>query len=421
MRLSRRVPFVCIRVMRKIRTVELFAGVGGFRLGLEQASSRFQTVWANQWEPSMTEQWAYECYIKHFGSSSTHIYKDITTIDKEKLPDHDLLVGGFPCQDYSIAKKGTKGLDGEKGALWWQIDDVLCQKRPSYVLLENVDRLIRSPAKQKGRDFSLILRCFYEKGYAAEWRVINAADYGQAQRRRRVFLLAYRNSTEIFKDFAEESCKHGLKGMHSYVMTHGILARAFPVSGHDRFYLDDWIDEFRYEGVAQLAQKQSVFFYNAGVMMNGRVYSVDVVPQRECYIPLEAILQHGNLKERYFLNESDLPRWRYMKGAKHERRYRKDGSIYYFSEGAVSFPEPLCKPSRTILTSESRINRTSHVVIDPDTQKMRTLTPIECERLNGFPDGWTEGMPEYMRYFAMGNALVVPLIKRIGEILDKTT
>lgn len=200
--------------MTEIRIVELFAGVGGFRLGLEKVSDRFQTVWANQWEPSMEDQWAFRCYAKHFGESHNHVCKDIAAIDKDKIPDHDLLVGGFPCQDYSIAKKGAKGIEGKKGVLWWQIDEILDRKRPSYVLLENVDRLIRSPAKQKGRDLSIILRCFYEKGYAVEWRVINAADYGQAQRRRRTFLLAYHNDTGIFKRFAEEVCQYGVKRMH---------------------------------------------------------------------------------------------------------------------------------------------------------------------------------------------------------------
>ncbi|MBC5722066.1 Modification methylase HhaI [uncultured Clostridium sp.] len=407
--------------MEKIRTVELFAGVGGFRLGLEQASERFQTVWANQWEPSTEDQWAFRCYAKHFGESHNHVCKDIAAIDKDKIPDHDLLVGGFPCQDYSIAKKGAKGIEGKKGVLWWQIDEILDKKRPLYVLLENVDRLIRSPAKQKGRDLSIILRCFYEKGYAAEWRVINAADYGQAQRRRRTFLLAYHNDTEIFKQFAEETCRYGVKRMHTHVMTDGVLAKAFPVSGHGRSYLDNWIDEFSYEDMASLSREQSVYFYNAGAMMNGRIYSVDVVPEIEHCIPIRDILQDGEIDSRYFIKEEDLPRWRYMKGAKNELRHRKDGSTYCFSEGVVAFPEPLDRPSRTMLTSESNVSRTSHVVVDPQTKKLRTLTPVECERLNGFPDGWTEGMPERMRYFTMGNALVVPLVSAIGKIINDIT
>ena len=139
--------------MGTIRTVELFAGVGGFRLGLESASDRFKVIWANQWEPSMREQYAFECYAAHFGSQKYHVCQDIAKA-KIDVPDHDLLVGGFPCQDYSIMKKNSAGIKGAKGALWWQIDDILREKRPKYVLLENVDRLIRSPAKQSGRDFS---------------------------------------------------------------------------------------------------------------------------------------------------------------------------------------------------------------------------------------------------------------------------
>lgn len=231
--------------MKTIRTVELFAGVGGFRIGLESASDRFKVIWANQWEPSMREQYAFECYTTHFGNKKYHVCQDIAKA-KIDVPDHDLLVGGFPCQDYSIMKKNSAGIKGTKGTLWWQIDDILREKRPKYVLLENVDRLIRSPAKQSGRDFSIILRCLYEKGYAVEWRVINAADYGYAQRRRRTFIMAYHNQTEIFRNFAEAVCVQGLKSMHKHVMENGILAKAFPVQNHSRSYVESWIDELEY-------------------------------------------------------------------------------------------------------------------------------------------------------------------------------
>lgn len=400
--------------MEPIRVVELFAGVGGFRLGLERASERFQVVWANQWEPSMREQYAFDCYTAHYGTSANHVCKDIALV-KDSIPDHDLLVGGFPCQDYSVAKKGAAGIEGPKGILWWQIDDIVREKRPLYILLENVDRLIRSPAKQRGRDFSIILRCLYEKGYAVEWRVINAADYGQAQRRRRTFILAYRNDTQIFKTFAEDACIRGLKAFHQQVMTDGVFAKAFPVASHSRAYTESWIDELAYEDTSALSAQQRAYLHNAGVMMNGRIYSVDVRPRIESFIPLRAILETGPVDEHFFLREEDMPRWRYAKGAKHEPRRRRDGRTYYFSEGAVAFPEPLDKPSRTMLTSEGQVGRSSHAVQDPSTGRLRLLTPVECERLNGFPDNWTAtGMPERMRYFVMGNALVVPLVTRTG-------
>lgn len=403
--------------MGTIRTVELFAGVGGFRLGLESASDRFKVIWANQWEPSMREQYAFECYTAHFGSQKYHVCQDIAKA-KIDVPDHDLLVGGFPCQDYSIMKKNSAGIEGTKGALWWQIDDILREKRPKYVLLENVDRLIRSPAKQSGRDFSIILRCLYEKGYAVEWRVINAADYGYAQRRRRTFIVVYHNQTEIFRNFAETVCVQGLKSMHKHVMENGILAKAFSVQSHSRSYVESWIDELEYADISTVSRNQRVYLYNAGVMMNGRIYSVDVTPQRVEATPLKDILETDPVDEHYFLRTEDMPRWTYCKGAKREKRQRRDGSQYYFSEGSVQFPESLNKPSRTMLTSESQVGRTSHVVRDPMTDCLRVLTPIECERLNGFPDDWTDtGMPERMRYFCMGNALVVPLVKRIGDAL----
>jgi DNA (cytosine-5)-methyltransferase 1 len=404
----------------EIRTVELFAGVGGFRLGLESASADFKFVWANQWEPSMYEQHAFHCYTTHFGDKPYHVCKDIAKA-KFDVPDHDLLVGGFPCQDYSIMKKNSAGIEGSKGVLWWQIDDILREKRPKYVLLENVDRIIRSPAHQCGRDFSIILRCLYEKGYAVEWRVINAADYGYAQRRRRTFILAYHNQTKRFCDLAEGVCIRGLKHMHKYVMEDSIFAKAFPVADHSRSFTESWIDEIEYPDIPDVSSHQKTYLYNAGVMMNGRIYSVDVTPRYEKPIPLKDILEQAPVDEHYFLHEKDMPQWIYAKGAKNEQRKRRDGSTYWFSEGSVQFPEPLDKPSRTMLTSESQVGRTSHVVVDKTTGHLRTLTPIECERLNGFPDNWTNtGMPERMRYFCMGNALVVPLISQIGKALVTT-
>lgn len=403
--------------METIRTVELFAGVGGFRLGLQAASDSFDVIWANQWEPSMREQYAFDCYTAHFGSGTHHVCQDIAKA-KVNIPDHDLLVGGFPCQDYSIMKKNSAGIEGSKGVLWWQIDDILRGKRPKYVLLENVDRIIHSPAKQCGRDFSIILRCLYEKGYAVEWRVINAADYGYAQRRRRTFIMAYHNQTQVFRDFAEAVCINGLKSMHKQVMEQGILAKAFPVQNHSRSYIEDWVDELQYADIPDISKEQRVYLYNAGVMMNGRIYSVDVHPCMVSPTPIRDILENSPVEARFFLREEDMEQWRYAKGSKREMRRRRDGSQYFFSEGSVKFPEPLNKPSRTMLTSESQIGRTSHVVQDQTTGRLRVLTPTECERLNGFPDGWTDtGMPERMRYFCMGNALVVPLVTKISSAL----
>ena len=171
---------------RILRVAELFAGVGGFRIGLEKAGHN--TVWANQWEPKTKVQHAYNCYVEHFGDFPD-LNTDINKVNKYSIPDHDLLVGGFPCQDYSVATTRAKGIAGIKGVLWWDILDVVKAKKPSYILLENVDRLLKSPVIRRGRDFGVILSCLLNEDYVVEWRVINAADYGFPQKRRRVFIL----------------------------------------------------------------------------------------------------------------------------------------------------------------------------------------------------------------------------------------
>lgn len=403
----------------EIKTVELFAGVGGFRLGLEKASKRFKTVYMNQWEPIDVHQNAFKCYESNFGKSKNNICKDIANIIDE-IPEHDLLVAGFPCQDYSIAKKNSKGILGKKGALWWKINEIIENKRPTCVFLENVDRLIVSPSKQKGRDFSVILRCFYEAGYAVEWRVINAADYGQAQRRRRTFIVAYRNDTEQFKSIAKLSRCLGSIGFHNFLIKHSVLSHAFPVYNKRGLRSGKIINENEYFNMEELFNRIKLNYYNSGAMVNGWVYSEEVVPICETSIPLSDILVNERVDEKYFLKNSDLPKWKYLKGAKSEYRTSFSGKKYYFQEGRVAFPDVLNRPARTMLTSESSISRSSHVVVDKTTNRLRTLVPEECERLNGFPDGWTAMIEEKYRYFTMGNALVVPIVTRIGKILEKT-
>ena len=160
-------------------TCELFAGVGGFRLGFDHLNSGWQTTWFSQWEPGAKTQWAHDCYVQHYGDCADmrgeyHTGEDISVMDKNAIPDHSLLVGGFPCQDYSVAHSlsSSKGIEGKKGVLWWQIRDILIAKKAPFCLLENVDRLLKSPAKQRGRDFGIILACLAELGYSAEWRVV---------------------------------------------------------------------------------------------------------------------------------------------------------------------------------------------------------------------------------------------------------
>ncbi|MEG0005542.1 MAG: DNA (cytosine-5-)-methyltransferase [Peptostreptococcaceae bacterium] len=385
---------------------ELFAGVGGFRLGLEKSSKEWNTVWANQWEPGKKVQHAFDCYCTNFGRTDNHVNIDIAQVNKSDIPDHNLLVGGFPCQDYSVARTGAQGINGIKGVLWWEIREILEVKSPKFVLLENVDRLLKSPAKQRGRDFAVMLACFNDLGYTVEWRVINAAEYGFAQRRRRVFIFAYKNITnysELIKKVNYEDI----------INKKGFFASTFPIEECKN--ID--VKQFVYKDIYDVSENFVYEFCNSGIMTGGEIATAKVTPKYEDPITIRQILE-SNVDEGYYLG-SELSKWQYLKGAKKIERTSSTGHSYIFSEGPIAFPDPIDKPARTMLTSESSINRSTHVIEDPETKQLRLLTPLEAERIQGFNDNWTNtGMPQKFRYFCMGNALVVGVVERMGKKLS---
>ena len=393
---------------------ELFAGVGGFRLGFDRLESGWKTTWFSQWEPGARTQWAHNCYVQHFGDSPDlnnefHTGEDISTMDKQAIPDHTLLVGGFPCQDYSVAHtlSSSHGIEGKKGVLWWQIRDTIIAKKPPFCIFENVDRLLKSPAKQRGRDFGVILACLAQEGYSVEWRVVNAAQYGAAQRRRRTFIYAYRNDTIYGQKMADISADMIIKDG-------GLMAKAFPIQDMGQ------ITETVIGGdIVDVSDNFAFAFEAAGYMCKDRIYTAKVIEQEEKPITLGKILQKNNVDDKFYITNEKMPKWTYLKGAKKIPRKSADGHEYTFSEGPIAFPDPWDRPGRTMLTSESTLNRSTHVVSDPGTGRLRLLTPVEAERLQGFDDEWTNtGMPDRMRYFCMGNALVVPMITRMGRVLD---
>jgi DNA (cytosine-5)-methyltransferase 1 len=419
----------------KLRAIELFAGVGGFRLGLE-ATDRWSVLWSNQWEPGSRSQFASDCYVSHFGDSG-HVCADIEKVldhlelgkpivdelfqTVPPIPDHDLLVGGFPCQDYSVAKplNQAHGIKGKKGVLWWQIYRLIEWKRPRFVLLENVDRLLKSPGRQRGRDFAIILSCFRDLGYSVEWRVINAADYGFPQKRRRVFIIAQTIESQ-----------NPLASPIPRLLTHGILARAFPIRPSDilpGFEEGVLVKGFELPGSPHevtlrfgLGNERSEF-RNAGIMSNGLVWtaSVDPVAPRKKKT-LGEVVAHTRKKipAEYFVAKEQLETWKYLKGSKNEeRKHKGSGATYFYTEGALPFPDPLDRPARTILTGEGGTSpsRFKHIIQAQDG-RFRRLIPEELEELNGFPRGWTNtGMSDIKRAFCMGNALVVGVVERIAK------
>lgn len=397
------------------RVAELFAGVGGFRVGLDRLNSGWDTVYANQWEPSRKAQYAFDCYVRHFGNNSINSNEDINKVDKTAIPDIDLLVGGFPCQDYSVAHSGAQGIEGKKGVLWWDIRDTLDAKRPPFVLLENVDRLLSSPGpRQRGRDFGMILYTLNQLGYGAQWRMLNAADYGFPQRRRRVFIFAYRRDTNYYKQIEK------LNNLEDAIINHSVYKAALPILPELALKKESTLEG--YSDIVNFSDNFSFHFENTGILHGTDIFTGKYLPDYNGPKTVldEIVLNHVDDAELFIDQvEGRKEKFEYLKGAKHEERTAKTGFSYFYSEGGMAFPDPLDRPGRTMLTSEHSTNRSTHVIQDKETGRLRLLDPIECERMQTFPDNWTEGMPKSARYFMMGNALVCSLVTEIGKGLDK--
>lgn len=409
--------------MSEIKVAELFAGVGGFRLGLEgygnplqpqfdmPAAGPFKTIWANQWEPPGTEskQFAARCYIARFGDGEL-VNDDINKVLDEyaagerDIPDVDMVVGGFPCQDYSVARplSQSSGIEGKKGVLWWDIYRFLELKKPRYAIFENVDRLLKSPARQRGRDFAIILSCLASLGYRVEWRVVNSAEYGAPQRRKRVYIY----------------CEFGGNDDLLLRLEDGVMAKAFPAV-IDRPDLFD-IPKEPYVASEEFGMGDKVSkFKAAGAMIDGHVLTCGFTeeyhgPRR---VLADVLVDDSRVPGEFFIDPESTARWEYLKGSKREERIdKKTGFTYTYSEGSMSFPDPTDKPSRTLLTGEGGTgpSRFKHVIRCADG-RLRRLVPDELDMLQGFPAGWTDtGMTDGQRAFCMGNALVTSVPHRIG-------
>ena len=453
-----------------MRVVELFAGVGGFRIGLEgpprsNSDSAYRVVWANQWEPSTKVQHAATIYAERWGlepgddvppvfargEEDVLVNEDIAAVDASEIPDHEMLCGGFPCQDYSVAKTlpTSKGIAGKKGVLWWEIRRIVEEKRPGILLLENVDRMLKSPSGQRGRDFAVMLCSLADLGYVVEWRVVDASSFGFPQRRKRVFILAYGQDTSLQKLMRESP-------PHKWLDENGILASALPVE--EIYTLGIPPFRLREDEARDLADVTESFnsgsgaaptpFMNSGIMVDGDVWTAKVTPSYDGDSSTlgDVLFLPRDVPDEFVLDAEALSRekgWIYLKGSKKEERKAPSGFTYRYAEGPVTFPDALDRPSRTVVTGEGGASpsRFKHVVAFNPTKGqwerlglgseeadgvrealglgprewVRRLVPVELERLNGFPDGHTEGVGDGKRAFLMGNALVCGVVRRIGE------
>ena len=479
--------------MAKLRVVELFAGVGGFALGLTthvpEASKHhttadlqdnglgFHITLANQWEPATKKrQHAFEVYRRRFTPTETEdgwinedtgersVCVDVNELaspemDDESvrrhIPEHELLVGGFPCQDYSVARtlRGEGGIRGKKGVLWWNIHKIVEARKPRMVLLENVDRLLKSPSTARGRDFAIMLRTLEDLGYVTEWRVINAADYGMPQRRRRVFILA-RRVEEVGPLLTESARRTHLLKAGPFATAFPCLADAGGASPTVQATLDseapvgyppletpeditEHFERYRKQIPRCTRSGQPSPYMKAGIhapcadgTWRTTTFDPPVVPHAEAgwgVLLGDIILTDDDaIPEAFWVSQDDVDKdngWMAHKGGRTLMRTSAEGHQYRYSEGGMVFPDPLDRPARTIITGEGggTPSRFKHVVETP-SGRLRRLVPIELERANQFPDDWTVGTDELpivesKRAFLMGNALVVGVVRRLAPIL----
>lgn len=459
--------------MEQLKVFSMFDGVGGFIHGLHNADNKlFNVVYSNQFEPSRKVQDAFEVGQYYFGDSMIHDNRDVTTLEDEdfqkiKALGTNMIVGGFPCQDYSVArsKKHEKGIEGKKGVLFWSIIQATKIIEPKYLVLENVDRLLKSPSKQRGRDFAIMLAAFNKLGYSVEWRVINAADYGRAQRRRRVFFFVYKNNTQWAQEIDKKFEKDGLQSPSTmetpildehiyddYLFQSGLFARQFPVEQQIKFdgrrprQYSAWLGEDTNwdDYVLNVSENFTGTIWNTGIMRHGRYFTIDTTPIQEQPITLGEIVaqaknfyvnQYGEIAyqkyvESFWITDVEKQKkYEYLRGAKKIERTTPDGHSWIYSEGGMAPYDSLDLPARTMLTSEGSVNRSTHYLFE--NNHYRLLTPIEAELLQDFPEDSTRWkldsnghkieVSDRMRYFFMGNALVTGIVTRIGKELAKIT
>lgn len=437
-----------------LRVIELFAGVGGFRGGLEgfagnsvNAEKRYEVVWSNQFEPSTKRQHASQVYEARWGGANHHNI-DITEVLSDPMrwqavldAKADVLVGGFPCQDYSVSESSTAaaGIRGKRGVLWWSIHEMLTRHQSvgqpvKHLVLENVDRLLKSPTKYRGRDFAIILASLNALGYAVEWRVVNAADYGFAQRSKRVFMVAHHSGTNVYKRLAAALKKPAsdLPSPHKL----GVLPRALPcISERSVGVFNLGTSVLGVQDAFSLTAGESSPFKGMGLIVDSLVVTADCAPPAVMkyseFTGMDQPLTLGDvvgktdpaaIPEGFFIDDAEVSKWKYCKDGKRAQRTSASGHTYTPTQGAISFPDPLDRPVRTIITAESSssASRFNHVIKQADG-RIRRLVPDELDELNGFPRGFTAaaGISDTKRAFLMENALAVGIVRRIGQALDE--
>lgn len=350
-----------------MRYLSLFSGIGGFELGIQQAHPDWECVGYSE-----IDKYAIQVYDKHFKHKN---YGDITAIDTGDLPDFDLLVGGFPCQAFSIAGK-RRGFDDTRGTLFFDIARILKDKRPRYLVLENVKGLL---SHDSGKTLQTIFGILSELGYEFEWQVLNSKDFGVPQNRERIFIVGH------------------LRGERRPEIL-PIRRKADYSSGKT---YSNTIDTNYHKGIDNHGQRTMIGTLRTHKSGNGfRELKEGVSPT----IPARAREDgSGQPVVRIPIAWSKSHRTGKSESDKRRKNY---GQV----EERVKIGE-----FNTLSTGDGGGNQsTKNFVLYPDYQ-IRRLTPVECERLQGFPTGWTDILSDTQRYKCLGNAVTVNVIEAIFD------
>lgn len=380
--------------MTAMRFGSLFSGIGGFDLAFERAG--MTCAWQCEIDAA-----ARNVLRQHFNAP---IIGDVRNVRPDTVSPVDLICGGFPCQDVSIAGKRA-GLAGERSGLWFEFHRVIAEIRPQWVVVENVPGLLSSNG---GRDFAAIVRGLVECGYGVAWRVFDAQYFGVAQRRRRVFVVGSLGDGRAAQVLFESECVSwdSAQGGAARPAVAGTLAPGTRAGGVS----DREIGSGVYALTAHhghLDPSEETFVFESRVARNGRGAPAAVSP------PLKAqsggtnkgdgapLVFHGKASHHQSMNPS---------GVAPSLDASKELTVYYSHENRQDSIYNTDAPANALTVSRTRVMQSYAV-----DQGIRRLTPTECERLQGFPDGWTAGQSDAARYRQLGNAVAVPVVEWIGR------
>ena len=399
-----------------MRYFSTFSGIGGFELGIIQAHGNQVSVRDRKTETSKRDEsqqsmeststsykprrdstdnissgdsgsllcvgfseidkYATEIYQKHFPDHKN--YGDITKINAEELPDFDLLVGGFPCQAFSIAGK-RKGFDDTRGTLFFDLARILRAKQPRLFVFENVKGLL---SHDNGRTFTTIISTLDELGYDLQWQVLNSKNHGVPQNRERIIIVGHLRGTprpEVFP-FGEDG--------REITDVQGHVANTLTARYHGAEATGTYVEEGELN--AQIQQ------LNNPKHSNDRVYGTDGVS------PTLNTMQGGMRQPFVAIPEAT------------KKGYAEAHVGQSINLSVIGSATPRGRVSDVAQTLDTGMQQ--HTLTED--MRIRRLTPVECERLQGFPDGWTESVSDTQRYKTLGNAVTVNVIRDVMQKLN---